>query len=81
MAEEAINMPTINPDSCPYCKSANIVKHVKIDQISVASKIGLSYKTGFLLQGVEPLFVDLCDNCGTFLRIFVDTPRRQWMHK
>jgi len=81
MVKEEFDMPPINLDCCPYCKSTNIVKHVRIDQTADAGRIGLTYKTRFLISGNEPLFADLCDNCGSLARIFVDKPRKQWVLK
>lgn len=81
MAEDDIYVPPVSIDRCEYCKSTNIVKHIKMDQTADAGRIGLEYKTRFILHSVEPLFVDLCDNCGTVLRTFVDKPRRQWVLK
>ena len=81
MAEEEVDIPTINLDSCPYCKSTNIVKHVRIDQTADAGRIGLMHKINILICGEEPLYADLCDNCGSLVRIFVDKPRQKWVLK
>jgi DNA-directed RNA polymerase subunit RPC12/RpoP len=81
MAEEAIEIPRVTLDACPYCKSTNIVKHVRIDQTAEAGRIGLTYKAKLLFYGEEPLYADLCDNCGSLVRIFVDKPRKKWVLK
>lgn len=81
MADEDVYVPPIHLDRCPYCRSTLIIRHVKVDQTADAGNIGLAYKARFLLQIIEPLFADLCDNCGTVLRFFVDKPRRQWVLK
>lgn len=81
MAEEDIYLPPVNLDRCTYCKSTSIVKHVKIDQTADAGNIGLRHKTRFIICAVEPFFADVCDNCGSVLRIFVDKPRKQWILK
>jgi hypothetical protein len=81
MAEEEMNKPLINLESCPYCKSANIIKHVRIDQTADAGRIGLMYKAKLMFYGEEPLYADLCDNCGSVARIFVDKPRQKWVLK
>jgi hypothetical protein len=71
----------VRVDKCVYCSSANMVRHVKIDQTADAGRIGLAYHTRFLIIGTEPLFADLCDDCGSIARIFIDTPARKWVTK
>jgi hypothetical protein len=73
--------PPIFIERCPYCGSANIIRHIKIDQTADAGNIGIQYHTRFLLYGTEPIFTDLCDECGSLLRIFVDNPRKRWAQK
>lgn len=81
MAEEEIYIPPVIVGACPYCKSTNIVKHVRIDQTADAGRIGLMYKVKMMFYGEEPLYADLCDNCGSLVRIFVDKPRKKWVLK
>ena len=69
MAAENVTKPPINVDNCTYCGSTNIVRHVKVNQTADAGRIGLSYRTRFLVVGTEPLYTDLCGDCGSLLRI------------
>lgn len=73
--------PPVIVERCTYCKGTNIVRHVKIDQTADAGRIGLAYKTRFIIDATEQMFADLCDDCGSLLRIFVDTPGRKWRVK
>jgi hypothetical protein len=67
-------------DSCIYCGSRKLVKHVKINQVAEVNRIGLAYQS-FIVTGTEPLYADICDDCGSVLRTFVDTTGKQWMTK
>jgi hypothetical protein len=68
-------------DSCIYCGSKKLVKHVKVNQTAEVNRIGLAYQTSFIVTGTEPLYADICDDCGSLLRTFVDTPGKPWMTK
>ena len=41
--------------------------------------VGPSYKAGMLLRGTEPLYVDLCQACGTVVRLYVRETGRKWV--
>ncbi|MBI5394977.1 MAG: hypothetical protein HZA91_06725 [Verrucomicrobia bacterium] len=41
--------------------------------------VGPSYKAGVLFHGTEPLYVDLCQACGTVVRLYVKKTERKWM--
>jgi hypothetical protein len=71
----------VRVDLCAHCGSASAVRHVKVDQSVDAGGIGLSYRTRFRIVGMEPLFADLCDECGSIARICIDTPARKWVTK
>jgi hypothetical protein len=81
MATEITFKPSVNLEKCTFCGGTNIITHVKIDQTADAGRIGLSYKTRFLVIGIEGLHADLCDDCGSLLRIFIDTAGRKWVTK
>ncbi len=81
MTSETIVKPPVNIEKCPFCGGRQIVRHVKVDQIGDAGRIGVAYKTRFILDSTESLFADLCDDCGSLLRIFVDVTGRKWITK
>lgn len=81
MASEKRPGIPVNVSGCSYCGSTNIVRHIEIGQTADAGRIGLTYRARFRLGGTEPLFADVCDDCGSLLRIFVDTVGRHWVEK
>jgi hypothetical protein len=81
MTAENATKPPIHVSNCTYCGSTNIARHVRVDQTADAGRIGLSYRTRFLVVGTEALYADLCDDCGSVLRIFVDKVGKQWVVK
>ena len=81
MASETIAKPPILVDRCSYCEGTSIVRHVRVNQTTDAGRIGLSYETRLLIRGTAPLFADLCDTCGSILRISVDIPGKKWVTK
>lgn len=81
MASETIAKPPILIERCSFCGSTNIAHHIEVNQTADAGRIGLSYHTRFLILGTEKLFADLCDTCGSVLRLSVDTPGKKWVTK
>ena len=79
MASETVTKPQVVLEKCPFCGGTQIIRHAKIDQTADAGRIGVAYKTRFIVEATEPLFADLCDDCGSLLRLFVDTPGRKWI--
>jgi hypothetical protein len=67
--------------TCTYCGSTNIARNVRVDQTGDAGRIGLCYHTRFLLDGMEPLYADLCDDCGSLVRTYVRKVRQKWVTK
>jgi len=66
---------------CTHCGGSNIVCGVTVDQTADAGRIGLAYKTRFVLMGTEQFYADVCDDCGTIVRLYVKTPGRTWYTK
>ena len=66
---------------CTHCGGGNIVSGVKVDQTADAGRIGLSYKTKFAVIATEPFYADVCDDCGTVVRVYVKTTGRNWYTK
>jgi len=64
---------------CQHCGGGDIVTGVRVNQTSEVLRIGLAYKTGFLVVGCEPLHADLCRVCGTVSRFFVKETNRNWL--
>lgn len=54
---------------------------VRVDQTADAGRIGLAYKTKFVLGGTEPFYADVCDECGTVARLYVKETGKKWYVK
>ncbi len=65
---------------CMYCGSENITERIQASQSVEAGWVGLCFSKGFLI-GSEPLLTDICLNCGTVVRMYVDNPNQKWYIK
>ena len=63
---------------CPHCGSQDIVADVIVGQTADAGRIGLGYKTHFLLTGTAALRTELCRQCGTVVRLYVKETGKDW---
>jgi hypothetical protein len=54
-----------NVSTCPRCGGGNVTASVRVHQTAESGNIGLSYKTKLQVTGTEPLYVDVCKDCGT----------------
>jgi hypothetical protein len=68
-------------DKCIYCNSQNIKTDIVVDQTADAGRIGLAYRTKFILGGVEEFYADLCLDCGSITRLYVKNSDRNWYVK
>lgn len=66
------------PQTCPWCGSQSISEGLSLNQNAEIGRIGLPYRVRGIFIGTEPLRLDLCENCGTVQRFFVEEPRRNW---
>jgi hypothetical protein len=69
--------------TCSHCGSNEIRKGMKLGLSGESGEVGCRYhKTGkFLgmsLLGLEPLLVDVCMDCGTLVRIYMEETDRKW---
>lgn len=81
MKEEPKDNIFVNSNNCAYCGSAHIVRNVRINQTGDAGRLGLAFRTGFLVTGTEPILADVCDDCGSLVRIFVEAKGKKWVTK
>ena len=66
---------------CLYCQSKNIEQGILVhNQDNPTLKIGLMYQKNQFRYEVEPLYVDLCTDCGTIIRTYVkgDVKDKKW---
>jgi hypothetical protein len=74
-----VKTPPATPARCPHCGGGSIAPNLRLTLTAETGSVGPSYKTGFLVRGTEPLFADLCQNCGTVVRLYVKTPTHNWV--
>ncbi|MEN6617204.1 MAG: hypothetical protein ABFD12_11650 [Syntrophorhabdus sp.] len=64
--------------TCFYCGGNTISSNIPVAPNAEASSVGLSYKTKFLIVGTESLYADICEDCGTVVRLYVKKTGRNW---
>jgi hypothetical protein len=64
--------------TCTFCGSPNIVEELIVKASVDHEMVGLVYRTIGFLTSTEPLFADLCSDCGTISRFFVRNTDRNW---
>jgi hypothetical protein len=65
--------------TCPFCGGTSIAKTLQLNQNAEVGRIGLPYRVAGIFTGTEALHADLCETCGTVLRLFVKEPKRNWI--
>jgi predicted RNA-binding Zn-ribbon protein involved in translation (DUF1610 family) len=63
---------------CPQCGSSDIVSGLEFNQGVEVGPFGLSYKDIAFMRGTEQLHTELCRNCGTIIRLYVNNTKRNW---
>ena len=67
---------------CQHCGSNNIMMKMLIDHSGGNFSVGLHYQQGPLrVLGIEPLYCDICSDCGTLIRSYIRTTDREWFRK
>jgi len=66
---------------CPLCGGVEVAAGLIVNQSTEVLRIGLAYKAGGFMTACEPLRADLCQNCGSVVRLFVKEPKRNWLQK
>ncbi|HNX31043.1 MAG TPA: hypothetical protein PKM35_05515 [Holophaga sp.] len=81
MADPAENPEVrgLGPQACPHCGSLKIRRNLELGQTAEAGHIGLPYRAGGIFTGTEALLADLCETCGTVVRLSVKETRRKWI--
>jgi hypothetical protein len=64
--------------TCSHCGSTKIIHGVRVGKTAEVGNIGLSFRTAVVLTGTEPLVADLCDSCGTVVRLYVQEVGKRW---
>ena len=65
-------------NKCIHCGGTNLGENIQVAMTAEAGSIGLRYATKFLVNGVEPFYADLCNDCGSITRLYVKNGERRW---
>lgn len=68
-------------DHCIYCNSTNLQRDLRIGLQAEVGTIGLEYTTKFIFGGVEPVYAELCKDCGSITRFYLKNIERNWRTK
>jgi hypothetical protein len=76
---EGIQQGGWNGKPCPHCGSSDIAAGLEFNMNAEVGPFGLSYNAFAFIGGVEKLQAELCRNCGTIIRIYVNDTKRNWI--
>lgn len=66
---------------CPHCQGERIEQGIAWGKAAESGNVGLKYKT-FVLVGVVQAYSDLCLDCGTIVRSYINEDTdKQWVKK
>jgi uncharacterized Zn finger protein len=63
---------------CIYCSSENVTHRIVVCQQNEVGLIGLKYRKARIFYGAEQIYADLCMECGTIVRQYVEKTDRDW---
>jgi hypothetical protein len=69
--------------ACSHCEGDDVTKGLKLGRAVEVGDVGIKYEStgrflGIALLGNEPLYLDVCNSCGTVTRIYVKDTQRKW---
>lgn len=65
---------------CSHCGSANLIRGISVSRTNAVGEVGLSHRSTWLgAKNAEPLLADLCDDCGTVARLYVEAVGKAWV--
>lgn len=75
--------PRRRRDRCGHCGSDDVLVGLKLGLNAEIGNVGPKYQStgkllGMALLAVEPLLIDLCNSCGSVVRLYVENPDRRW---
>jgi hypothetical protein len=76
---EGIQQSVWSGKPCPHCGSNDIISGLEFSLNAEVGPFGLSYKSAAFFRGTEQLHAELCHNCGTIIRIYVNDTKRNWI--
>lgn len=72
-----VNLLDIN--KCIYCGSENLIRNVKIGLTAETGSVGPKY--GSFIVGTEPMYADICGQCGSITRFHINEVDKKWITK
>ncbi len=66
---------------CPACGGSDIVTCLEFGLGAEVGTFGLKYKAIGVFRGTEKLHADLCNACGTVVRLYVTETKRNWIQR
>jgi hypothetical protein len=75
-AGEPALIATAVDSKCPHCAGVELIRGVRL---GLTGEVGLKYRTLLVLVGTEPLYADVCKECGSVARFYVRETDRNWL--
>ncbi len=66
---------------CPFCSGSDIATGLEFSLGTEVGVFGLTYRAFGVLRGSEKVRADLCNSCGTIVRLFVTNTKRVWTQR
>ena len=66
---------------CPFCSGSDIATGLEFSLGKEVGPFGLTYNAGLVFKGSEKVHADLCNSCGTVVRLFVKNAKRDWYRR
>ena len=66
-------------DKCIYCGSNDLIRNIKLGLNAEVSPFGLKYNAMMGIRGVEPVYADLCNSCGSITRFHIQKKDHKWV--
>ena len=65
--------------TCTECGSTDFATGVCVSLTGAGGSVGLTHRAGGVLRVTEPLYADVCRQCGTVARFFVREKGKPWL--
>jgi hypothetical protein len=65
--------------TCTECGSTDFAAGVCVSLTGAGGSVGLTYRAGTVFRVTEPLYADVCRQCGTVARFSVREKDKPWL--
>jgi len=66
-------------DKCIYCNSTDLIRNIKLGLNAEVNRFGLKYNARMGIRGIEPVYADLCNSCGSITRFHIQKNDHKWI--